>query len=189
MPTIDEIMVRLAEEILPSSAQFIMVLTALVGTVIVLWAFNDMYKMMSEDAMQTPDGKTVGGSLIRVAIGGLMVVPAAVLWRAADLFIDGGTATETSVLAYIADGAPTATCDRFGAAIQLMLLVVGLIALYFAYRNADDQARGFNSNGYRTAVPYAIGGLLCIFIEDIFSIIGETFGLDVGMTNLCAAFG
>lgn len=189
MPTIDELLVTLAEEILPSSAQFIMVLTALAGTIIVLWAFNDIYKMMSEDTMQTPDGKTVGGSLTRIAIGGLMVVPAAVLWRAADLFIDGGTATETSVLAYISTGAPTETCDRFGAAIQLTLLVVGLIAIYFAYRNADDQARGFNANGYRTAVPYAIGGLLCIFIEDIFDIIGSTFDLDVGLTNLCAAFG
>lgn len=189
MPTIDDIMVRLAEEILPSSAQFIMVLTALAGTFIVLWAFNDLYKMMSEDVLQTPDGKTVGGSLTRIVIGGLMVVPSAVLWRAADLFIDGATATETTVLAYIADGAPTETCDRFGAAIQLLFLVVGLIALYFAYRNADDQARGFNMNGYRTAVPYAIGGLCCIFITDIFDILGSTFDIDVGLTNICAAFG
>lgn len=189
MPSIDELIVTIINDLLPSTAQFIMVLTALAGTVIVLWAFNDLYKMMSEDMMQTPDGKTVGGSLTRIVIGGLMVVPAAVLWRAADLFIDGATATETSVLAYIADGAPTETCDQFGAAVQLMLLVVGLIAIYFAYRNADDQARGFNMNGYRTAVPYAIGGLCCIFIEDIFNVIGATFDLDVGISNLCAAFG
>ena len=189
MPTIDELMVRLAEEILPSSAQFIMVLTALAGMIIVVWAFNDLYRMMSDDQLQTPEGKTVGGSLTRIVIGGLMVVPAAVLWRAADLFVDGASGTFTSVLSYSEDGAPTETCDRFAAAIQLIMLVVGLIAIYIAYRNADDQARGFNMNGYRTAVPYAIGGLCCVFIVDIFTILGATFGLSVGLTNLCAAFG
>lgn len=188
MPTIDDIMVRLGEEILPSSAQFIMVLIALFGTIIVLLAVNDLYKMMSEEQMMTPDGRTVGGSLTRIVIGGLMVVPAAVLWRAADLFIDGGTATEAAVLSYIADGMPTPTCDRFAAVVELMLLVVGLIAIFIAYRNWDDHARGFNPNGIRTAIPYAIGGLCCIFVADIFLIIGETFSLDVGLDNLCAAF-
>jgi hypothetical protein len=186
--SIDTIMVTLIEELLPSAAQFVMVLIALVGTIIVLWAFMDLYRMMSEDEMRTPEGATVSGSLVRIVIGGLMVVPAAVLWRAADLFLDGATATETSVLSYIAGTMPTGTCERFGTAIQLMFLVVGLIALYFAYRNADDQARGFNPNGYRTAVPYAIGGLGCIFIEDIFVILGNTFDLDIGLTQLCAAF-
>lgn len=189
MESFDTIMVTLIEELLPSAAQFVMVLTALMGTVIVVWAFNDLYRMVSQDQMRAADGPSVGGSLTRVLIGGLMVVPAAVLWRSADLFLDGATATETSVLAYIADGAPTGTCERFGGAIQLMFLVVGLIAIYFAYRNADDQARGFNRNGYRTAVPFALGGLACVFIEDIFVFLGNTFDIDVGLTQLCSAFG
>lgn len=187
--SIDDIMIRLIEELLPSAAQFVMVLIALVGTVIVLFAFMDMYKMLSEDMNQTPEGATVSGSMIRVLIGGLMVVPSAVLWRSADLLLGGGTATETSVLSYISGVTPTATCDRFGTAIQLMFLVVGLIALYNAFQNWNDQARGFNRNGIRTAIPYAIGGLGCIFIIDIFAIIGEAFGVDAGFTQLCAAFG
>lgn len=189
MNSIDDIMVRLIEELMPSAAQFIMVLTALAGTVIVLMALVSLYRMISEDQLQTPDGTTVSGSLVRIVIGGLMVVPSAVLWRAADLFLEGATATEASVLAYIGGTTPTETCERFGAAIQLMFLVVGLIAIYFAFRNADDQARGFNRNGYRTAVPYAIGGLGCIFIEDIFVILGNTFEIDVGLSQLCVALG
>lgn len=189
MESIDTIMVTLIEELMPSAAQFVMVLTALMGTVIVLWAANDLYRMVSEDRMRTADGPSVGGSLTRVVIGGLMVVPSAVLWRSADLFLDGATATEATVLAYISGGAPMGTCERFGAAIQLMFLVVGLIALYFAYRNADDQARGFNRNGYRTAMPYAIGGLCCVFIEQVFVVLANTLDLDLGLSQLCGAFG
>ena len=190
MESLDTIMVTLIEELMPSAAQFVMVLTALMGTVIVLWAFNDLYRTISEDRMRMADGPSIGGSMTRIVIGGLMVVPSAVLWRSADLFLDGATATETSVLAYISGGAPTGTCERFGGAIQLMFFVVGLIALYFAYRNADDQARGFNRNGYRTAVPYALGGLGCIFIEDIFVILGNIFEIDgLGMDQLCTVLG
>lgn len=187
--SIDDIMIRLIEELLPSAAQFVMVLIALVGSIIVLRAFMDLYKMLSEDMNRTPDGATVSGSLVRVLIGGLMVVPSAVLWRSADMLLGGGTATETAVLSYIGGVTPTATCDRFAGAIQLMFLVVGLIALYNAFQNWNDQARGFNSNGVRTAIPYAIGGLGCIFIIDIFAIIGTAFGVNAGLTQLCGAFG
>lgn len=189
MPSIDTILVTLASELLPSAAQFVMVLTALTGVVIILLAFNKLYQIASDDRMQPHGGATVVGSLTRVLIGGLMVVPSVVLWRAADLFLDGASATETSVLAYIGGPLPTATCDRFAAAIQLMFLVVGLIAIFHAYRSADDYARGFDANGYRTAIPYALGGLGCVFIQDIFLILGSTFDLDVGLSNLCTAFG
>lgn len=186
--SIDDIMVRLIEEVFPSAAQFMMVLIALMGVVIAFMACTDLYRMISEDQNRTADGATVSGTLTRFVIGGLMVVPSAVLWRAADVFIGESTVTETNILAYMS-ATPTETCERFGAAINLMFLVVGLFAFYFAYRNADDKARGFNREGLRTAVPYAIGGLACIFIEDIFSILSEQFGFDAGLSNLCSAFG
>lgn len=189
MPSIDTIMVTLINQIFPSTIQFIMVLTALMGTVVVLLAFMSIYKMISEDEMRTPEGATIGGSLVRVLIGGLMVVPAVVLWQAADALIAGGTVTQTSVMAYVAGTAPTTTCARFASAVQLMFLVVGLIAIYMAYRSADDQARGFNPNGYRIAVPYLLGGLGCFFIEDIMVILGNTFSLNVGFPQLCIALG
>lgn len=165
--TIDDIMVRLIEEIFPSAAHFLMVLIAFVGVLIAFMALNDLYRMISEDQNRTADGATVGGTLTRFVIGGLMVVPSAVLWRSADLFLGGGSVTETNVLAYMS-ATPTDSCERFGAAINLMFLVTGLIALYFAYRNADDKARGFNREGLRVATRYAIGGLGA-FLSVIFS--------------------
>jgi hypothetical protein len=124
-----------------------------------------------------------------MVIGGLMVVPSAVLWRTADLFLNGASQTETNVLAYISGAEATTSCGRFADAIQLMFLIVGLIAIFFAFRNADDQARGFNMNGNRTAITYFIGGILCVFIVDIFAIISAQIGIDLGLPQLCAALG
>ncbi len=189
MPNIDTIMVTLINEILPSGIQFVMALIALAGLLVILFTLINLYNMISENRMQTADGTTVSGSMVRLFVGGMMVIPSVILWRAADMFISGGSVTEASVLAYVSGTPPTTTCDRFASAVQLMFLLVGLIALYFAFRNADDQARGFNRNGYRTAVPYALGGIACIFVEDIVSILGTTFSLDVGFTQLCTALG
>ena len=186
---IDTIITNLITNLFPSAAQFVMVLIALVGSFIVFFALNDMYKMISDGVTRTYEGSTVSGSMIRVLIGGFMVVPSAVLWRSADAFLGGAPTSEASVLAYISGTLPTTTCDRFGAAVQLMFLIVGLMAIFFAFRNADDQARGFDRNGYRQAVPRAIGGLLCIFIPDIFDILSDATGVDLGMANLCTVLG
>lgn len=188
--TIDQIMTTLINELFPSAAQFIMVLIALVGLTIIFLATRDVYQLISGEADGRNGGNaTVSSSLVRMVIGGLMVVPSAVLWRTADLFLDGASQTETNVLAYISGAEATTSCDRFADAIQLMFLVVGLIAIFFAFRNADDQARGFNMNGNRTAITYFIGGILCVFIVDIFAIISAQIGIDLGLPQLCAALG
>jgi len=189
MPDLDEILIGLGTELLPTSVQFAMVLMALVGSVVVAIALFDIYRMISDDTAVNQNGTTVGGSMIRIFLGGLMVTPSVTLWRAADALLQGGNVTQSDLLGYIGGDMGTNYCDRFASAIQLLFILIGLIAIYVAYRNADDQARGFDRNGYRTAVPYFFGGLACFFINDIIGIIGATLGISVGFPQLCEALG
>jgi hypothetical protein len=145
--------------------------------------------MISNDQYQTSTGLTVGGSMMRILLGGIMVTPSVTLWRAADAFLQGGGTTESDILAYISGTTGTTYCERFADAITLTFMLVGLIGMYMAYRNADDQARGFNQNGYRQALPYFFGGLACFFINDIAAVIGATTGFEVGFDALCSALG
>lgn len=189
MPNLDEILITLSTELLPSGIQFTLLLFALVGSYMIAFSLVSIYKIIGSGPYDKQSGETVGGPMIRILLGGLMVTPSVTLWRAADAFLQGGGTTESDILGYITgSGGTPGYCDRFADAIQLAFMLVGLIGLYMAYRNADDQARGFNPNGYRTAVPYFFGGLACFFVNDIIGVIGATLGIEVGFEALCAAF-
>ena len=189
MPNLDEILVTLSNELLPSGIQFILFLMAVVGSFMVAFSLVKIYQILSLGPYDKQAGETFGGPLIRILLGALMVTPSVTLWSAADAFLQGGGTTESDILAYISgpSGIPS-YCERFANAVQLVFMLVGLIGIYMAYRSADDQARGFSPNGYRTAVPYALGGLACFFVDDIIAVVGVTLGIDVGFDALCAAF-
>lgn len=189
MPDLDEILITLSNELLPSGIQFTLLLFALVGSYMIAFSLVNIYQIIGRGPYDKQTGESVGGPMIRILLGGLMVTPSVTLWRAADAFLQGGGTTESDILAYISgSGGTPSYCERFSDAIQLAFMLVGLIGIYMAYRNADDQARGFNPNGYRTAVPYFLGGLACFFVNDIIGVVGATLGIDVGFDALCAAF-
>lgn len=191
MPDLDEILITLSNELLPSGIQFTLLLFALVGSYMIALSLVKIYYIVdgSQQYVSNSSEGTVGGNMIRILLGALMVTPSVTLWRAADAFLQGGGTTESDILAYISGpGGTPSYCERFSDAIQLAFMLVGLIGIYMAYRNADDQARGFNPNGYRTAVPYFLGGLACFFVNDIIGVVGATLGIDVGFDALCAAF-
>lgn len=188
MPDIDEIITTLSTSLLPAFIQFVLVLFAVIGTWVVAKALYDIWRIMGDRGGMSSEA-TIGGSLIRMFIGGLMVVPSAVLWRAAAVFISGGSATETNVLAYISGDYGESYCEQFGSAITLIFIAGGVVWLLVAARLADDQARGFDRNGYRLASRHALGALGCIFITDLFLIIGKTTGMPAGFPQLCTALG
>lgn len=189
MPDLDEILITLATDLLPSGIQFTLLLFAVVGSYMIAFSLINIYQIVGAGRYDKQTGESVSGPMIRILLGGLMVTPSVTLWRAADAFLQGGGTTQSDILSYISGPAGTpGYCERFADAIQLAFMLVGLIGLYMAYRNADDQARGFNPNGYRTAVPYFLGGLACFFINDVIAVIGATLGMNVGFDALCAAF-
>ena len=189
MPDLDEILITLANDLLPSGIQFTFLLMALVGSFAIASALLGIYNNISVDGYSRGQFQSNSGLMLRMLLGGLMVTPSVTLWRAADAFLQGGGTTESDILAYIAgpDGTP-GYCTRFGDAIQLSFMLVGAIGLFLAYRAADDQARGFSQTGYRSAIVYGLGGLGCFLISDVMDIIGNTLGYGVGFHALCAAF-
>lgn len=190
MPTIDELVTTFINDLAPSAIQLILLLMALVGSYNIALALYQLYRNLSADAYQsTGQLQPVGGSMIRMLLGGLMVTPSVTLWRAADAFLRGGGRTASDVLSYIdGGGGATVYCQNFGDMIQLIFMVVGLIGIFQGYRHADDQARGLNPTGYRTAVVYLFGGLACFMINDLVAIGGRTFDMNWGFDQLCAAF-
>lgn len=183
----EDIVTSLGNGILPNAIQFIWVLMALMGLVTIGLALYSYYKIASDGP--EPGGPTEGSALVRLIIGGFMIVPSVTLWHAAGVFLDGGDSTAGDLLTYVSTGASITGCDNFARAIQLGFMFVGAIAIYRAYRNADDAAKGFNREGYRQAVVFFIGGLGCFFIDDLMDVVGNELGFDIGFDYLCTALG
>lgn len=183
----EDIITALGIGILPNAIQFVWVLLALVGVITIGFALNSLYRLASDGP--EPGGGTEGSAFVRLLLGGLMVVPSVTLWHAANLFLDGGDSTAGDLLTYVTGGAALTGCDNFARAIQLGFMFVGVIAIYRAFRSADDAAKGFNREGYRQAIVFFIGGLGCFFIDDLMDVVGNEIGFDIGFDYLCTALG
>lgn len=174
---------ELGTAILPSATQFVWVLLALIGLTTIGMALYNLYSLASDGPR--PDGPTAGGALVRIILGALMVVPSVTLWRAASVFVGGGTVTHADFLTYIDGGGGSTECENFARAIQLGFVFLGALGIFKAFRLADDAAKGFNRDGYRVAIIYFIGGLGCVFINDLMVVIGNQLGATVGFEALC----
>ncbi|SFU98026.1 hypothetical protein SAMN04488527_16412, partial [Aliiroseovarius crassostreae] len=83
---IQDVITGLGEGIFPNIIQFVWVLLALAGVVVIGFGLKNMYEIASEGGPQ-PGGPTQTGSMVQLLIGGLMVVPSVTLWHAANLFL------------------------------------------------------------------------------------------------------
>lgn len=190
MPNLDQLLISFGNEALPSFIRMMMALMALVGMVVIWSAMQGGYDYVSNQQGQRGDGnRGLSTFLIRGMIGGLMTVPAIVLWRAADVLLGGATSTQTNVLAYISGNVETGYCDNFVRVITLMFMAVGIVAIFYAAVSIDDKVKGFNPQGVRSAIPYFIGGIGCFFIQDIVVLVSNTAGVATGFPELCKVLG
>lgn len=187
MIDVQEMLEALGVGVFPNAIQFVWVLLALMGIVTIGLGLYNLYQIASDGPQ--PGGATEGGSFVRIVLGGFMVIPSITLWHAANVFLDGGDSTAEDLLAYATGAGAITGCDNFSRAIQLGFMLMGCIAIYRAFRNADDQAKGFSRDGYRTAVIYFIGGIGCFFINDLMHVVGNELGFDIGFEELCSAVG
>lgn len=174
---------ELGTAIFPSATQFVWVLLALIGLITIGMAIYNLYTIASDGPQ--PSGPTAGGAVARMIIGAMMVVPSVTLWRAASVFVGGGTVTHADFLTYIGGGGGSTDCENFARAIQLGFVFVGALGIFKAFRLADDAAKGFQRDGYRIAAIYFFGGLGCVFINDLMVAIGNQLGTPVGFVALC----
>lgn len=186
---LDSILLRLGDAALPSFIQLIMALMAFVGMLVIFSSMSNLYMVLQEDFRRPSRDNRPLSLMVRCIIGGLMTIPAVVLWRAADAALGGGASTEAAVLAYINGAVEMGYCDRFVRVVNLLFMAVGIIGVFNAFLNFDDKAKGFNPNGVRSGVVYLLGGLACFYIVDVVRIVANTLGVDAGVPQLCAALG
>jgi hypothetical protein len=187
MIDLEEILTNLGVSILPNFIQLVWVLLAFVGMLVIGSALYAWYRIVTDGP--EPGGTTGNGVVVRLFLGGLMVIPSITLWRFAEVFMGGGGETESTLLSYVSETGTIAGCDNFGRAITLGFMTMGAVAIFKAFQVADDVAKGFSRDGYRRAVMFAIGGLGCFFIQDLMSVVGAELGYDVGFDALCVAIG
>lgn len=188
MPNLDTLLIEMGSAILPNGIKLAMLIIATIGMFIVASGLYSLYELALHGGSRQRQG-SAGGSMMRMLLGGAMTLPSVMFWRAADALVMGGGATAAAVLAYV-DGVPdTGYCDKFTAVITLAFMFFGIVALYIAFRNADDQARGLDPMGLRKAVMWAIGGFGCIFISDIIVWTANTIGVETGFDQICLQLG
>ena len=66
--------------------------------------------------------------------------------------------------------------------------IIGTVALFNAARSAYRKSNG-EMVPWSTPVYYLIGGIMCYFVNGITAMIANTIGLEVGLDNMCKAFG
>lgn len=189
MPDFDDVILNLVSDILPTGIQLGLLLIAFIGMWIIGSAMLDMYSVMQDDYRRRDAQKRAGSMLVRCLIGGLMTVPAVVLWRVADGLMGGGGVTETALLSYSGGTYGAGYCDKFKAGVVMTFMLSGVIALLVGFVAIDDQARGINQTGARSGLLYIIGGVVCFFILDVIEMLANTTGFDLGFESLCTALG
>ena len=98
-------------------------------------------------------------------------------------------ATTSNVLDYAQSGSITGTyCQQFQYSVTLIWMIIGTVALFNAARSAYRKSNG-EMVPWSTPVYYLIGGIMCYFVNGITAMIANTIGLEVGLDNMCKAFG
>ena len=96
---------------------------------------------------------------------------------------------DTPVLDYAQSGSITGTyCQQFQYSVTLIWMIIGTVALFNAARSAYRKSNG-EMVPWSTPVYYLIGGIMCYFVNGITAMIANTIGLEVGLDNMCKAFG
>ncbi|MCQ8897817.1 hypothetical protein NQT62_15380, partial [Limnobacter humi] len=110
-------------------------------------------------------------------------------YRLAGTFSLAEDATTSNVLDYAQSGSITGTyCQQFQYSVTLIWMIIGTVALFNAARSAYRKSNG-EMVPWSTPVYYLIGGIMCYFVNGITAMIANTIGLEVGLDNMCKAFG
>lgn len=178
----------------PVAIVLVITIIALFGLWIGLEAVFHLWKHVTGDV----DGHITPKSQIpaRLILSAAMIVAPLVMWDFANTLVAGGQQTAsmmTDVFAYSGGNSGTGTlayCKQFSTAITLFFMLLGLIGIGYAFNSANAVMAGVGkTHGYGQAWIFFIGGVLCFFVNDVAVILSNTIGLQIGLTNICAALG
>ncbi|GAA5544271.1 MULTISPECIES: hypothetical protein [Hyphomicrobiales] len=129
------------------------------------------------------------GALMKLAIGSAAAVGAVIFYQIGGTFSLGQNETTRNVLDYAQNGSISGTyCQQFHYSVTIIWMLIGTVALFNAARTAYRKSNG-EMITWGQPILYLLGGIMCYFVNDITSMAANTIGLQVGLDNLCKAFG
>jgi hypothetical protein len=132
---------------------------------------------------------TFTGAIMKMALGSAAAIGAVVFYRMAGTFSLADDPTTSNVLDYAQQGSITGTyCEQFQYSVTLIWMIIGTVALFNAARSAYRKSNG-EMITWGQPVAYLIGGIMCYFVNGITAMAAKTIGLEVGLDNMCRAFG
>jgi len=147
------------------------------------------YQYTSGNARFSTRQATFTGAIMKLALGSAAALGAVVFYRMAGTFSLADDPTTSNVLDFAQSGSITGTyCQQFQYSVTLIWMIIGTVALFNAARSAYRKSNG-EMVPWSTPVYYLIGGIMCYFVNGITAMLAKTIGLEVGLDNMCRAFG
>lgn len=147
------------------------------------------YQYTSGNSRFSTRQATFTGAIMKLTLGSAAAMGAVIFYRLAGTFSLAEDATTSNVLDYAQSGSITGTyCQQFQYSVTLIWMIIGTVALFNAARSTYRKSNG-EILPWSTPVYYLIGGVMCYFVNGITAMIANTIGLEVGLDNMCKAFG
>jgi hypothetical protein len=147
------------------------------------------YQYSSGNSRFSTRQATFTGAIMKMAIGSAAALGAVVFYRMAGTFSLADDQTTSNVLDYAQNRSITGTyCQQFQYSVTLIWMIIGTVALFNAARTAYRKSNG-EMITWGQPIAYLIGGIMCYFVNGITAMVANTIGLEVGLDNMCKAFG
>lgn len=190
IPSLDTALVRLTN-VFPYYIEFILALMALGGLFCVFGGLYMGYTQATAGARGQSYGQgapTPWKALGLFLLGGALSVPLVLLWDVAGTFVLGGDETY-NMLSYLPPPSSNPWCERVKAAVVLFFMCMGITAWGWAGVLANDRIRYQAQGATIRILTFALGGVLCFFVNDIAVLLSNTLGLDITLDNVCTIMG
>lgn len=182
MPDLIDMFNRLGV-VLPAATSLVFAFVGLAGIMIGIITMSDAYQHAIGE--RSPRLPSKGSIPFRLMLAGAMVVSPIVLWRAANTFVLGGDKTY-DMFSYVAGSGTTPYCQLFHHSLAYFFMFIGAIALATSAFQMNAIANGRGNHSWFSPSVFFIGGIMCFFIEDVGSIIGNTINMQISLDNICA---
>ncbi|MCC0018448.1 hypothetical protein [Mesorhizobium denitrificans] len=129
------------------------------------------------------------GAIMKLAIGSAAAIGAIIFYQIAGTFSVGTDATAKNVLDFAQNGSISGSyCEQFRYSVTLIWMIIGTVALFNAARTAYRKSNG-EMITWGQPILYLLAGVGCYFVNAITMMGANTTGLNMGIENMCKAFG
>lgn len=170
-------------EVFSLGLMLVMAVAGCLGLWITGVALLDLFVSFSPDKRYTNQQSSFAGAMVRLLVGGALIVAASLLFAAGDTMA-GGSERTAALFDY---GAPAANayCDSIRVAATRLFMLVGGIAFVRSLYILHARQGGASAHTTGSPTAYFIFGTLTFFITDLSVALSNTIGMPIGLDNLC----